>query len=310
MIIDYHEPVLLQECLDALIINPEGIYADCTLGGGGHSFAVLSRLSGKGFLHCFDRDLDAVRFASERLKFFEGRFVIHARPFGELAEEIPENTLSGALYDLGVSSHQLDDSFRGFTFSGENALDLRMDRRESLNAQEWLRSVSVEDFAKALKNNSDLERSYKLSNLFLSRIAELNRDILPQDFRDVVEKVYPDKRRDQNGILARIFQAIRMEINEELSQIKTSLSSAVKCLIPGGRLVVISYHSVEDREVKTTLADFEKDCLCSSRLPVCQCGGGHRKLKKVFRKPLFPSSEEIQKNSRARSAKLRVYEKI
>ncbi len=309
MTVSYHDPVLLKECLDALLVNPSGVYADCTLGGGGHSFAILSRLGGKGFLHAFDRDLEAVEFAEKRLAAFRN-FSIHARPFNALAEEISAGTLSGVLYDLGVSSHQLDDSSRGFTFAGDNPLDLRMDRREALSAQEWLRDVSADTLAKVLRNNSDLERSYKLALAILDNAGADGREILPQDIRAAVEKVFPDKRKELNGILARVFQAIRMEVNEELLQIKESLTGAVECLVRGGRLAVISYHSVEDRCVKTTLAEFEKDCLCPVELPVCRCGGKHRRLKKVFRKPVLPSSEEIAGNSRARSAKLRVYEKV
>ncbi|MDR1759813.1 MAG: 16S rRNA (cytosine(1402)-N(4))-methyltransferase RsmH [Fibrobacter sp.] len=309
MTVSYHEPVLLKESLDALLVNPSGVYADCTLGGGGHSFAILSRLDGKGFLHAFDRDLEAVHFAGKRLAAFQN-FSIHAKPFSAIAEEIPAGTLSGVLYDLGVSSHQLDDSSRGFTFAGDNPLDLRMDRRETVSAQEWLRGVSAETLAKVFKNNSDLERSYKLALVILDFAADTDREILPQDIRAAVEKVFPDKRKDWNGILARVFQAIRMEVNEELLQIKESLTGAVACLVRGGRMVVISYHSVEDRCVKTTLAEFEKDCICPVELPVCRCGGKHRQLKKVFRKPVLPTSEEIARNSRARSAKLRVYERV
>ena len=309
----YHDPVMLAECLEGLNLKADGVYADCTLGGGGHSYAIATRLSSAGTLHAFDRDDDAVKFATKRLFGVAPQFIVHPVRFGELKNEIPANALDGILYDLGISSHQVDDSSRGFTFVGNNPLDLRMDRREGVSAQEWLRTVTADDLAEALRKNADMDRAFKLA----TRIVELaaataaeNRDILPSDMKAVVESVFPDKRRDANSLLARVFQAVRMEVNGELKEIEDSLRAAVDCLKVGGRLVVMSYHSVEDRCVKETAAEFEKACICPDHLPVCTCGGNHQKLKKVNRKPILPSDEEIAKNSRARSAKLRVYERV
>lgn len=326
----YHDPVMLKECLQGLRLEAgselnksgeilaDGTFVDCTLGGGGHSYAIATRLSTAGALHAFDRDEDAVKFATKRLAPVsngEGKpnFVLHPVPFGKLGEEIPENVLDGVLYDLGISSHQVDDSSRGFTFVGNNPLDLRMDRREDVSAQEWLRTVSADDLAEALRKNADMDRAFKLATRIIEVAAETGRegrDILPSDIKEVVEAVFPDKRRDANSLLARVFQAVRMEVNGELRQIEDSIRSAVDCLKVGGRLVVMSYHSVEDRCVKETCAEFEKACICPEHLPVCMCGGNHQRLKKVNRKPILPSNEEIAKNSRARSAKLRVYEKV
>lgn len=308
---EYHSPVLLSECLDALIWNASGTYADCTLGGGGHSIEILKRLAPDGRLHCFDRDPEAIAFATKRLAEFKDKVIFHPVAFSCLGSELPANSLCGVLYDLGISSHQVDDSARGFTFNGSTPLDLRMDTRSAFSAQEWLRSTSEDDMARAFRDNADLERAYKLTKKIQKLLlAKPSEKILPEDLRSAVDSTFPDKRRDLNGILARVFQAIRMEVNGELGEIRTSLRSAVNCLVPGGRLVVISYHSVEDRCVKTTAAEFEKDCICPERLPVCQCGGGHRKLTKWNRKPILPSGEEIARNPRARSAKLRVYEKV
>lgn len=326
----YHDPVMLKECLQGLRLEAGselnksgeilagGTFVDCTMGGGGHSYAIATRLSAAGTLHAFDRDEDAVKFATKRLAPVsngEGKpnFVLHPVPFGKLGEEIPENVLDGVLYDLGISSHQVDDSSRGFTFVGNNPLDLRMDRREDVSAQEWLRTVSADDLAEALRKNADMDRAFKLATRIIEVAAETGRegrDILPSDIKEVVEAVFPDKRRDANSLLARVFQAVRMEVNGELRQIEDSIRSAVDCLKVGGRLVVMSYHSVEDRCVKETCAEFEKACICPEHLPVCMCGGNHQRLKKVNRKPILPSNEEIAKNSRARSAKLRVYEKV
>ena len=309
----YHDPVMLEECLDGLNIRADGAYADCTLGGGGHSYAIAQRLNSEGVLHAFDRDDEAVQFATKRLQGVLPKFIVHPVPFGELGNEIAPDTLDGVLYDLGISSHQVDDSSRGFTFVGDNPLDLRMDRRENVSAQEWLRTVSADDFAEALRKNADMDRAFKLASRIKDKVQEIaleNRDVLPSDIKAVVEAVFPDKRREANSLLARVFQAIRMEVNGELKQIEDSLRAAVDCLKVGGRLVVMSYHSVEDRCVKETAAEFEKACICPENLPVCMCGGNHQRLKKVNRKPILPSAEEINRNSRARSAKLRIYERV
>ena len=309
----YHDPVMLQECLEGLNIKADGVYVDCTLGGGGHSYAIAQKLNEAGTLHAFDRDDEAVQFATKRLAGVLPKFIVHPVPFAELGNEIEPNTIDGILYDLGISSHQVDDSSRGFTFVGDNPLDLRMDRRENVSAQEWLRTVSEDDFAAALRKNADMDRAFKLATRIKEKVGEIatqGRDVLPSDIKSVVEAVFPDKRRDANSLLARVFQAIRMEVNGELKQIEDSLRAAVDCLKVGGRLVVMSYHSVEDRCVKETAAEFEKACICPENLPVCMCGGNHQRLKKVNRKPILPSADEINRNSRARSAKLRVYERV
>ena len=304
---------MLQECLEGLNIKADGVYVDCTLGGGGHSYAIAQKLNEAGTLHAFDRDDEAVQFATKRLAGVLPKFIVHPVPFAELGNEIEPNTIDGILYDLGISSHQVDDSSRGFTFVGDNPLDLRMDRRENVSAQEWLRTVSEDDFAAALRKNADMDRAFKLATRIKEKVGEIatqGRDVLPSDIKAVVEAVFPDKRRDANSLLARVFQAIRMEVNGELKQIEDSLRAAVDCLKVGGRLVVMSYHSVEDRCVKETAAEFEKACICPENLPVCMCGGNHQRLKKVNRKPILPSADEINRNSRARSAKLRVYERV
>ena len=180
-------------------------------------------------------------------------------------------------------------------------------------AQEWLKSVSADDLAAVLRKNADMDRAFKLSTRLVemaSAVTAEGREILPSDVKAVVESVFPDKRREVNGLLARVFQAVRMEVNGELKEIENSLSAAVDCLKVGGRLVVMSYHSVEDRCVKETAARFEKACICPENLPVCVCGGNHQRLKKVNRKPILPTEQEIARNSRARSAKLRIYERV
>ena len=309
----YHDPVMLNECLEGLNLRADGVYADCTLGGGGHSYAIACRLNENGTLHAFDRDEEAVAFATKRLAGVKPKFIVHPVRFGELKNEIAADTLDGILYDLGISSHQVDDSGRGFTFVGNNPLDLRMDRREGISAQDWLCNVDVDSLAAALRKNADMDRAFKLATRLIEMAASVAREgraILPSDVKAVVEAVFPDKKREVNGLLARVFQAIRMEVNGELKEIEDSLRAAVDCLKVGGRLVVMSYHSVEDRCVKDTAAEFEKACICPEHMPVCMCGGNHQRLKKVNRKPILPTNEEIANNSRARSAKLRVYERV
>ena len=309
----YHDPVMLAECLEGLNIKADGTYADCTLGGGGHSYAIATRLNEQGTLHAFDRDEEAVAFATKRLAGVKPKFIVHPVRFGELKNEIAPDTLDGILYDLGISSHQVDASERGFTFVGDNPLDLRMDRREGVSAQEWLKTADADAIAAALRKNADMDRAFKLATRIVEMVAGVSgegREILPSDMKAVVESVFPDKRREVNGLLARVFQAVRMEVNGELREIEDSLRAAVDCLKVGGRLVVMSYHSVEDRCVKETAAEFERACICPEHMPVCMCGGNHQRLKKVNRKPILPTDKEIAVNSRARSAKLRIYERV
>lgn len=309
----YHDPVMLAECLEGLNIKADGTYADCTLGGGGHSYAIANRLNEQGTLHAFDRDEEAVAFATKRLAGVKPKFIVHPVRFGELKNEIAPDTLDGILYDLGISSHQVDASERGFTFVGDNPLDLRMDRREGVSAQEWLKTADADAIAAALRKNADMDRAFKLATRIVEMVAGVSgegREILPSDMKAVVESVFPDKRREVNGLLARVFQAVRMEVNGELREIEDSLRAAVDCLKVGGRLVVMSYHSVEDRCVKETAAEFERACICPEHMPVCMCGGNHQRLKKVNRKPILPTDKEIAVNSRARSAKLRIYERV
>ena len=307
---DYHEPVMLTECLDGLLLREDGAYVDCTLGGGGHSEAIARRLGPLGRLHSFDRDAEAIAYAGQRLAPFGERVVFHALPFSALGTELSKASVDGILYDLGISSHQVDDAGRGFTFGGDEPLDLRMDRGAAVGAQEYLRAVEGDDLADVLRLNSDMDRAGKLAFRIKDMVNSLEGPVLASHVRAVVESVYPDRLRDRNSLLARVFQAIRMEVNGELEEIRISLRAAVECLKPGGRLCVISYHSVEDRCVKQTLAPFELDCLCPTALHVCQCGGNHRKLKKVTRKPMLPTPAEIARNGRSRSAKLRVLERV
>ncbi len=298
-----HTPVLLKESIESLRIRHGYDYADCTLGAGGHSEKIAELIGEGQKLHCFDRDIEAINAAKARLARFGEKINYHHKPFSNLGTELGAQTLGGILYDLGVSSHQLDAN-RGFSFSG-GELDMRMDAGSGENAQSYLNRISEKELTKVLKENSDLERAGRLAKCIL-----IGKKNTAADLNAAVEEVYNNRREDLNSLKARVFQAIRMEVNSEIAEIKKSVEAAVHCLKIGGRLCIITYHSKEARAVKDALSPFEKNCLCNVNLPLCLCGGNNRKIKKVNKKPITPGTEELKKNSRSRSAALRVYERI
>jgi 16S rRNA (cytosine1402-N4)-methyltransferase len=304
----YHVPVLLKECMESLRMRHGLDYADCTLGGGGHSEKIAENLEEGQCLHCFDRDVEAINAAKSRLARFGEKITYHCKPFSCLGEELAPETLGGVLYDLGVSSNQIDSS-RGFSFSLNEPLDMRMDASCGENAQGYLKRISEEELAKKFRENSDLQNAGRLAHRILSGISH-SEEITSANLNEAIEEVYSNRKEDLNSLKARVFQAIRMEVNSEIPEIKKSVEAAVHCLKIGGRLCIITYHSKEARAVKEALCDFEKNCVCNSKLPVCVCGGNNRKIKKVNKKPITPSAEEIKTNSRSRSAALRVYERV
>lgn len=305
----YHFPVMLSQIIEYLNIRLGENYADATMGSGGHSMAILAEMNGQGQMFCFDRDPDAISHSALKLEA-KGAKVIQAR-FSEMKKYIPPNSLSGIIYDLGVSSHQLDMRSRGFSFADpQEKVDMRMNTDSEFSARDYLEQVSERDLSFAFSKNSDLQRSRKLASLVKQGLKEIEGELTASFFKDIISKVYPDKARQHVSLQARVFQAIRMEVNEELWEIKQSMTDLIDLLKIGGRVCVLSYHSVEDRAVKHTMREFEKECICPVEFPVCMCGGKYKKIKKVLRKPMLPSEEEIKVNSRARSAKLRVYERV
>jgi len=305
-LMNYHTPVLLNECIESLCIRHGYDYADCTLGGGGHSEKIAELLGEGQKLHCFDRDVDAINAAKQRLAKFGEKIICHSKPFSNLGQELAPETLGGVLYDLGVSSHQIDAG-RGFSFSRNEPLDMRMDASCGKNAQDYLKETSEENLAKAFRENSDLEYAARLAKHILLDLSHKEK-ITAADLSTVVEEVYTNRKEDWNSLKARVFQAIRMEVNSEIQEIKKSLEAAVHCLKNGGRLCIITYHSKEARAVKDVLSVFEKNCLCNNNLPVCVCGGSNKKIKRISKET--PSADEVKKNSRSRSAILRVYERV
>ena len=305
----YHSPVMVEEILQNLIIRDDGQYIDCTLGGGGHSEAILENTSPQAKLFSFDRDTEAIEFAKTRLAAYKNFNPIHAK-FSELKTHLTPNSYHGILYDLGVSSHQLDASERGFSFRENHSVDLRMNNQEGLDATEFIEQTDLHELSLSLKINSDLQKSKILATKLKELVAEDEGPISTFQIKELVKNTFPNQPHKINSLTAQVLQAIRMEVNQELKEIEDSLDALPDILVKGARVCILSYHSVEDRMVKRKFQQWEKDCICPKEVPVCVCGDNHKKFKKVHRKPLPPSQAEIAENGRARSAKLRVYEKV
>jgi 16S rRNA (cytosine1402-N4)-methyltransferase len=267
----------------------------------------VDKLGPDGGLVALDRDMEAV---ARGLQTFggDGRVRIERSEFARLGEHVAPGSLSGALFDLGVSSRQLDVKAKGFSFAPGTALDMRMGG-EGTTAADLILAWDEWELASVLRRNADINEAKRLARA-IKALVEVGRPMTSDLLREAVEKLPGLRAEHRNGMLARVFQAIRMEVNGEVEQIEAGLKAAVEALRPGGRLAVLSYHSVEDRAVKETAAAFEKDCVCAPGLPVCVCGSANRKLRKVLRKPALPTRDEMARNPRSRSAKLRVLEKV
>ncbi len=304
---EYHAPVMAAEILDLLVTDPDGLYLDATLGGGGYARGIVGRLGPRGGLVGLDRDMEAVERGR---KTFAGdaRVRIERDSFSRLSAHCAPESLSGALFDLGVSSRQLDAQRKGFSFAPGTALDMRMSG-EGPTAADLLRRWDEWELASVLRRNADIDEARRLARAVTERI-EAGRPVDSDLLREAVDSLPGVRGDNRNSMLARVFQAVRMEVNGEISEIGEGIKAAVGALKAGGRLCVLSYHSVEDRAVKEAAAAFEKDCVCPPGLPVCVCGSDRRRLRKVFRKPALPSRAEMDANPRSRSAKLRVLEKI
>ena len=306
-----HEPVLLQPCIDALNIRPDGVYVDGTLGRAGHSREIAARLT-TGRLICIDRDQAALDAAPGRLEGLMDRVTLVHGNFDQLEQILDGLSLEGAdgmLFDLGVSSPQLDDPARGFSYLHDAPLDMRMDQSAPLTARDVVNDWDQEELKRILWRYGEERYSGPIAAAIVRarvhkpiettlELAELIRSAMPK--AALREKQHPAKRS---------FQAIRIAVNDELRAVETMLQSAVPRLNPGGRLAVISFHSLEDRIVKTALADFAKGCTCPPDFPVCVCGKTPV-VRLVTRKPITADADELERNPRARSAKLRVAEKL
>ncbi len=305
---DYgHKPVLLEECLDALAIRPDGIYLDGTLGRAGHSLEIVRRLT-TGRLIGLDRDMTAIEAAKERLAEFSDRVTLVHSNFSEVGsvlEQLDIGGVDGMLFDLGVSSPQLDEAHRGFSYMQDAPLDMRMDTSAALDAHEVVNTWSSEELKRILRDYGEERYAAQIARAIV-RAREDKPIETTLELVDVIRSAMPAAAlREKQHPAKRSFQAIRIAVNGELDALPPMLEAAAKCLRPGGRLAVITFHSLEDRIVKQTMRELATGCTCPSSFPVCVCGK-KPKLELVSRKPIVSGEAELDENPRARSAKLRV----
>ena len=308
-----HYSVLLNETIENLNIKPDGIYVDGTLGGGGHAYQVASRLSEKGRLIGIDQDADAIAAAGERLKEFGDKITIIRSNYANMKEELHRigvEKVDGIVLDLGVSSFQLDTPERGFTYRDENApLDMRMDDRQSLTAKDIVNGYSEMDLYRIIRDYGEDKFAKNIAKHIVQERAKKHIETTGE-LTEIIRASIPMKVQVTGGHPAkRTFQAIRIELNKELEVLQNNLDDMIDLLNPGGRICIITFHSLEDRIVKTNFKRNENPCTCPSDFPVCVCGK-KSKGKVVTRKPILPSEEELEVNSRSKSAKLRVFERV
>ena len=303
-----HIPVMLEPCLELLNIQqrPDGLFVDGTLGGGGHTFEILSRTHAT--VVGIDRDWDALRAAGQRLAVFGDRFVpLHGNYANivSLLQSIGREKVDGVLMDLGVSSYQLDNPERGFSFHNDAPLDMRMDQTAELTAEKVLNTYPEKELVRIISQYGEEKWAVRIAKF----IVEARPLHTTMDLVRVIDAAVPAaERRKVSHPARRTFQAIRIEVNSELSLLEPALRDAVACLKPGGRLVVITFHSLEDRIVKRTFQSLQNPCICPPKAPVCVCG--RKPVGQVItRKPVLPTEEECEINLRSRSAKVRAFEK-
>lgn len=307
-----HISVLLNETVEALITNPDGIYVDGTLGGAGHSYEICSRISEKGRLIGIDQDADAIQAAAKRLEVFQDKVTIIRSNYSEMCRclrEIGIEKVDGIMLDLGVSSYQLDEPSRGFTYREESApLDMRMDQRQSMTAKDILASYSEQELYRMIRDYGEDKFAKNIAKHIVKARSERPIETTG-DLNRIIRAAIPAKVRAAGGHPSkRTYQAIRIELNRELEVLQDSLDGMIDMLKPGGRLCVITFHSIEDRIVKTNFRRNENPCTCPGNFPVCVCGKVS-KGRMLTKKPILPSEEELGYNKRSKSAKLRVFEK-
>ena len=306
-----HKSVLLSETIENLSINPEGIYVDGTLGGGGHAFHVCEKLSPKGRFIGIDQDASAIMAATKRLEPFQQQVSIvrsNYEAMPEVVRSLGIDKVNGIVLDLGVSSYQLDTADRGFTYRENAPLDMRMDQRQSLTAKDIVNGYSETELFHIIRDYGE-DRFAKNIAKHIVKMREEKELETTYDLVEAIKRAIPAKVRAKGGHPAKqTFQAIRIALNRELDVLKDSLEQMVDLLCPGGRICIITFHSLEDRIVKNIFRKCENPCVCPPNFPVCTCNAVS-KGKVVTRKPILPSEEECEENSRAKSAKLRVFEK-
>ena len=304
-----HESVMPDEVVDALKINPSGIYVDCTLGGGGHSLRIGNLLDEGGLLIGIDRDVDAITAAKENLRGVKCKVKIVHENFSNLEKVLDDlkiDKVDGILFDLGVSSYQIDTAERGFSYMQDAPLDMRMDRTKNFSAYDVANGYDEDNLKRIFREYGEEKFSGRIAKKIID--VRKNSPIKTTDeLVKIVESVTP-KISSGGHPAKRIFQAIRIEVNGELKILRESITTAVNRLKIGGRIAVITFHSLEDRIVKNTFADMARDCICPKNFPICICN--HRAEIKILGKAKVAKPAEVEKNSRAKSAKLRAAEKI
>lgn len=307
----HHVSVLLNECIEGLNIKSDGIYVDGTLGGAGHGSQVCKRLDKNGIFIGIDQDINAINAAGKVLEDYENKIILEHENFSSIKsilDNLNIDGVNGILLDLGVSSHQLDEAERGFSYMNDAALDMRMDIRKEFSAYNVVNEYSAKELERVIWEYGE-ERWAKRIVQFIIEARKDKPIETTYELVDIIKKAIPKgARKDGPHPAKRTFQAIRIEVNGELEILKQAIENMADKLLPGGRLCIITFHSLEDRIVKETFRKLENPCTCPPSFPVCVCG--KKSLGKVItRKPILPSDEELEQNHRARSAKLRIFEK-
>ena len=305
-----HVSVLLNECIEALDIKPDGIYVDCTLGGAGHSSEIIKRLSPKGRLIGIDQDTNALEAAGKKLANYNNVTYVHDNfvNIDDVLERLNIEKVDGILMDLGVSSHQLDVAERGFSYMQDAPLDMRMNRDSDFSAYNIINDYSEGQLCKIISDYGEEKFAKRIAKFIVDRRSAKPIDTT-LELVDIIKAAIPAKaRREGPHPAKRTFQAIRIEVNKELEILNKAIEDSVKRLNSGGRLAIITFHSLEDRIVKVKFKDLENPCICPKEFPICICNK-KSVLKVLTRKPMEPTEEELEENPRSRSAKLRIGEK-
>lgn len=301
-----HEPIMLEECIENLNINPDGIYVDGTLGGAGHSSKIVEKLSEKGLLIGIDRDQEALKASGKRLEKYKNVKYVwgNHEQIKQHIESLGINKVDGILLDLGVSSYQIDEPTRGFSYTKNAKLDMRMNKEQELTAEEIVNSYSKEDLSDIFFKYGEEKFSKRIAEKIVSLRNE-KRIETTYELADIIRAAVP---KDAIDSFKRVFQALRIEVNGELKDLETAIKDSVELLNDGGRICIITFHSLEDRIVKNTFVELEGKCTCPKDFPICVCG--FKSSGKILnKKPIIPTEEEQERNPRSRSAKLRVFER-
>ena len=305
-----HKPVLLKECIEGLNIKKDGIYVDGTLGGAGHSKEILRNLSNSGLLIGIDRDEEAIKAAKQNLSEFKNVKYIHGNhdDIKEILEDIGIKKVDGILLDLGVSSYQLDERNRGFSYLGENELDMRMDKTQALTAKTVVNTYKEENLANIIYEYGEEKFSRSIARN-ICKYRKQKEIETTKELVEIIENSIPKSKQNQGHPAKKTFQAIRIEVNNEIKPLEKTVADCIDVLAPKGRLCIITFHSLEDRAVKNAFNKAKGICTCPKDLPYCVCGA--KELGNVInKKPIIASDEEQEENTRSKSAKLRIFEKI